>query len=80
MVFPKSSKLRVKTISAAQVIVRNGEINKPKNTVFKSTQQFLNREPRTNIQKILIKRSSSKQEHKENALASGAEERRDKLR
>ena len=26
------------------------------------------------------KRSSSKQEHKENALASGAEERRDKLR
>ena len=26
------------------------------------------------------KRSSSKEEHKENALASGAEERRDKLR
>ena len=28
----------------------------------------------------LKKRSSSKEEHKENALASGAEERRDKLR
>ena len=27
-----------------------------------------------------VQRSSSKQEHKENALASGAEERRDKLR
>ena len=27
-----------------------------------------------------FERSSSKEEHKENALASGAEERRDKLR
>ena len=29
---------------------------------------------------LTSKRSSSEQEHKENALASGAEERRDKLR
>ena len=54
--------------------------SKENQKLLKVTQQFLNREPRTNIQVILIKRSSSKQEHKENALASGAEERRDKLR
>ena len=56
-------------------------INKPKkHNCFLSDSAILEERTEDHVCKHIVKRSSSKQEHKENALASGAEERRDKLR
>ena len=56
--------------------------NKPKErNCFLCNSAILERERvKDHTVECIVKRSSSKQEHKENALASGAEERRDKLR
>ena len=52
---------------------------KPKETV-NVTQQFLRESNGPRDNESYQRKSSSEQEHKVNALASGADERRDKLR
>ena len=75
-------KLRVKKLQLNRTSnCENGEKSKTnRKNCFKCTQQFLKERTDTDRVEIHDKRSSSKQEHKGNALASGAEERRDKLR
>ena len=60
--------------------MKDGE--KPKNCLKMYSAILEERTKKTEVSESLreVQRSSSKQEHKENALASGAEERRDKLR
>ena len=76
----KGNKYNFAKIKAQVIVKRWREVKKPK-TVKSDSAILEERTKRPRYMRIYrSKRSSSKQEHKENALASGAEERRDKLR